>query len=78
MFLGSGYVPLRPQFREKNYEVRKRAGEILITTGGGDIDNIAAQILKELEACLGESASGSLEKGLYRQTAAGKQRGQIK
>ena len=58
LFLGSGYVPLRPQFREKNYEVRKRAGEILITTGGGDIDNIAAQILKELEACLGESASG--------------------
>lgn len=49
LILGSAYVPLRPQFREKSYRVREKAGNILITTGGGDIHNIAGQILKKIQ-----------------------------
>lgn len=48
LVLGSAYVPVRPQFRGRFYKVRKRAENILITTGGGDIDNIAGQILKRI------------------------------
>ncbi len=49
LVLGSSYVPVRPQFLGKSYCVRERAGQILITTGGGDIDNIAGKILNEIE-----------------------------
>lgn len=48
LILGSAYVPVRPQFRGKSYKVRERVENILITTGGGDIDNIAGQILKRI------------------------------
>lgn len=49
LILGSAYVPIRPQFSEKAYQVRERAENILITTGGGDIDNIAERILKSIQ-----------------------------
>ena len=49
LILGSAYVPIRPQFSEKAYQVRERAENILITTGGGDIDNIAGRILKSIQ-----------------------------
>ena len=49
LILGSAYVPIRPQFSRKAYQVRKKAEDILITTGGGDIDNIAGQILKSIQ-----------------------------
>lgn len=49
LILGSVYAPVRPQFCGKAYKVRKRATDILITTGGGDIDNIAGQILKKIQ-----------------------------
>lgn len=49
LILGSAYVPIRPQFSRKKYRVRERAEDILITTGGGDIDNIAGQILKSIQ-----------------------------
>ena len=49
LVLGSAYVPIRPQFSEKAYQVRERAENILITTGGGDIDNIAGRILKSIQ-----------------------------
>lgn len=49
LILGSAYVPVRPQFRGKPYRVRKNVENILITTGGGDVDNIAGQILKRLK-----------------------------
>lgn len=49
LILGSAYVPVRPQFSEKAYKVREQAGDILITTGGGDIDNIAGRILKRIQ-----------------------------
>lgn len=42
---GSSYVPIRRQFIERGYSVRESADRILITTGGGDSDNIAARIL---------------------------------
>lgn len=46
--LGASYIPLRPQFTGLHYRVRDRAGEILITTGGGDEKNIAGEILRRL------------------------------
>ena len=49
LILGSKYVPVRPQFRGKTYRIREKVKEILITTGGGDIDNIAGQILRRLD-----------------------------
>ncbi len=49
LILGSAYVPIRPQFSEKAYEVREQAENVLITTGGGDIDNIAGRILKGIQ-----------------------------
>ena len=49
LILGSDYVPVRPQFREGSYRVRERAENILITTGGGDADNIAGRILQEMK-----------------------------
>lgn len=54
LILGSAYVPVRPQFRETSYRVREKAENILITAGGGDIDNIAGRILKALQ----ETAAG--------------------
>lgn len=54
LVLGSAYVPLRPQFYGKSYCVRERAEDILITTGGGDNDNIAGRILKRLETAAGD------------------------
>lgn len=49
LILGSAYVPVRPQFSETAYTVRERAENVLITTGGGDIDNIAGRILKSIQ-----------------------------
>lgn len=57
LILGSAYVPVRPQFRKKLYRVRDKAENILITTGGGDVNNIAGQILKRL--C--EKTAGALK-----------------
>lgn len=61
LFIGSSYVPLRRQFRAVEEENASRsmssAGEgiaerrqVFITTGGGDIDNIAGKILRKLYA----------------------------
>ncbi len=46
-FVGPCYVPLREQF-SKDYAVEKDEKAILITTGGGDRDNIAGQILEAI------------------------------
>lgn len=45
---GSRYVPLRPQFLHRGFQVRPEVKRVLITTGGGDIDNIARRILDKL------------------------------
>ncbi len=46
--LGGDYIPLREQFRGVSYHVKDRVQNILITTGGGDADNIAGAVLDEI------------------------------
>lgn len=48
MLLGSAYAPIREQFSRRDYRVRKKAGTVLITVGGGDAENVTGRILKEL------------------------------
>ncbi len=44
--LGSAYAPIRPQFLGKGEApLKDRVRQVLITTGGGDADNIAAKVL---------------------------------
>lgn len=49
LYIGPAYVPLRPQFIGREYQVREQVKELLITTGGGDRENIAGQILERIE-----------------------------
>lgn len=53
MLLGGSYVPVRPEFLRTSYEVRGSVKNILITTGGGDCDNIAKEVLDAIywEGC---------------------------
>lgn len=46
--VGSAYVPIRQQFLKPCYEVRESVKNVLITTGGGDVDNIAGTMLKTI------------------------------
>lgn len=46
--VGSRYVPIREQFLNKPYQVADTVRNVLITTGGGDKDNIAGRILQEI------------------------------
>lgn len=48
LYIGPAYVPLRPQFIGRKYQVQEQVKEILITTGGGDLENIAGQILERI------------------------------
>lgn len=48
LFIGSDYIPIREQFTGCNYTVREKVRNVLITTGGGDADNIAGKILARL------------------------------
>jgi spore coat polysaccharide biosynthesis predicted glycosyltransferase SpsG len=48
-YVGSSYVPVRPQFLNRDYEVKEEVREVLITTGGGDSENIAGQILDVIQ-----------------------------
>lgn len=48
LLIGSLYAPIREQFGGKVCEVSEKVREVLITTGGGDEENIAGQILKRL------------------------------
>ncbi len=61
LFIGSPYVPVRPQFLQGDYTVAGEVREILITTGGGDVDNIAGAILHTI-----------YEKGLHYHLVVGK------
>ncbi len=45
--LGTAYAPLRQEFCDVEYEIRKEARHVLITTGGGDFYNLAGRILEE-------------------------------
>ena len=48
--LGTGYAPLREQFRGVDYTVQKEAENVLVTTGGSDKYNLAGLILEEVLA----------------------------
>lgn len=47
-YVGSRYVPLRPEFLHTGYQVRERVTDLLITAGGGDRDNIAGQVIRKI------------------------------
>ena len=49
LYIGAAYVPLRRQFTQRDYRVRGQVKELLITTGGGDRENIAGRILETIE-----------------------------
>ena len=53
IYTGGQFIPIREQFCGRGYEVEENVGHILITTGGGDQDNIAGQILAHIrtEGC---------------------------
>jgi UDP-2,4-diacetamido-2,4,6-trideoxy-beta-L-altropyranose hydrolase len=49
LLIGSTYVPLREQFLRPEYTertLREEVKEVLITTGGGDVQNLAGKILE--------------------------------
>lgn len=46
--IGGKYVPVRPQFLQVDYHVSDTVSDILITTGGGDVDNIAGAVLQAI------------------------------
>lgn len=46
--IGSRYVPIRTQFTNVDYCVKEAVTDILITTGGGDSDNIAGKIFQKI------------------------------
>lgn len=46
--LGCDYIPIRQQFADRRAILRKKPEAILITTGGGDKDNLTGAILEEL------------------------------
>lgn len=47
-YAGSSYIPIRREFCNRAYKVRGQVEHILITTGGGDAENIAGQILDKI------------------------------
>ncbi|MCM1049134.1 MAG: UDP-2,4-diacetamido-2,4,6-trideoxy-beta-L-altropyranose hydrolase [Clostridiales bacterium] len=47
-YLGNKYIPLRKQFMDFGYTIKDIVRDVLITTGGGDESNIAAEILNAI------------------------------
>lgn len=47
-YIGSKYVPVRRQFLNREYGVGEAVKDVLITTGGGDLDNIAGEMLQSI------------------------------
>lgn len=50
LLLGSQYAPVKAEFGQVSYEVRKQAKHIMITMGGSDSLNIAGQLARQLLA----------------------------
>lgn len=48
LLIGSSFTPVRKQFCDRNYQVRRNVRAVLITAGGGDRDNIAGAILERI------------------------------
>ncbi len=47
LLLGTDYAPLREEFRNTGYVLRKDAKRVLVTTGGSDKYNLAGQIVEK-------------------------------
>ena len=47
-YLGGKFIPLRREFKDSKIEINDSVKNVLITTGGGDVDNIAGEILDEI------------------------------
>ncbi len=60
LYIGASYVPIRSRFVGCDYQARGQVEELLVTTGGGDRENIAGKILERLEdmACHVHVVSG--------------------
>lgn len=48
LYIGSSFVPLRSQFQQVQYTLSEKVENVLITTGGGDQDNIAGRVLNRI------------------------------
>lgn len=48
LLIGSRYVPVRRQFCNSEYMVSDQVRDVLLTTGGGDSENIAGSILRHI------------------------------
>ncbi len=46
--VGGRYIPVRKEFCQGRYVLREKVENILITTGGGDLENIGGRILEHL------------------------------
>ncbi len=47
-YVGSTYVPIRPQFLRRDYQVRPEVKKVLVTTGGADPYNLAVCVTKAI------------------------------
>lgn len=47
-YMGGRYIPIRKDFCGRKYQVKEQVADVLITTGGGDVENIAGQILDRI------------------------------
>lgn len=50
LLLGSDYTPIRDEFINNNYEVRRKVNRIIVTTGGGDQYNFMTELTKRIKA----------------------------
>lgn len=59
-YLGGRYIPIRKDFCDREYQVKEQVADVLITTGGGDVENIAGQILDRIwnEKCMYHVVTG--------------------
>lgn len=49
LILGAAYTPIRDEFMEYSVNTGESTSDIFVTTGGGDNDNIAGDIVKAIE-----------------------------
>lgn len=65
LFIGSVYAPVRRQFLNRDYRIADQVTDILITTGGGDQDNIAGAILDTIYEETDENIRYHLVTGVF-------------
>lgn len=65
LYIGAAYVPLRSQFTRRDYRVRDQVRELLVTTGGGDRENIAGKILETLSDIIKDICTVHVVSGPY-------------